>query len=551
MNLGEPMENRFIVDVNAGKESSKCQRRCDDMKIVTAEQMRQIDRSAADIGLTTEILMENSGRSVAEETKKLLGDIKGKRILIMVGPGNNGGDGLVAACYLREASAEVTLYLCCQRTTGDKNYKLTQEKKINTINADQDRDFAKLEKELASSEVVIDSVFGTGRSRIIEGIFKQVMSRLISFKENHPDLFIIAVDIPSGIDANTGATDPSCPSVNATITLGYPKPGLYNFPGAEKAGKIIIADIGIPPLLAKDITTELLTEHWARSVLPIRPASANKGTFGKVLGIAGSINYIGAAYLACMGAARTGAGLVTLGTAQSLQPILAAKLNEVTYIPLPEADQRIIAPEAISTLAKHLPGYNVMLMGCGLGQHPAVIKFIKSALFTLPRLHSMTLILDADALNTMAQIPEWWQKLGKDVILTPHPGEMSRLTGVPLARLQQDRLEIAQKASAEWQKVVVLKGAYTIVAAPDGRTKISPEANPGLASAGTGDVLSGVIAGLAAQGLSSFDAAACGVYLHAQAGNLVRQEMGDAGMLASDLLPVLPQVIKSLKQKAV
>jgi len=519
------------------------------MKVVTAEQMRHIDQTAASIGLTTEILMENAGRGVAEETKKLLGGVIGKHILVLTGPGNNGGDGLVAARYLEDWGAGVCLYLCSQRSPDDKNLKLAQDRKIDIVSADQDKGFAALEQRLSASEAVIDSIFGTGRSRTIEGVFKELMTRVITTRANRPALFVIAVDIPSGLDANTGAVDPSCPYADATITLGYPKPGLYNFPGAERAGKITVVDIGIPPALAQDITTELITEQWARSVLPRRPASANKGTFGKVLVVAGSINYIGAAYLACMGAARAGAGLVTLSTAQSLQPILAAKLTEVTYAPLPESGAGVIAAKAASILQQRLTDYNVLLMGCGLGQNPEVITFIKSTLFELPQTRSLPLVLDADALNTLAQIPQWWQKLGKDVILTPHPGEMSRLAGIPLEKVQQERLEIAQQAAREWQKIVVLKGAYTIVAAPDGQTRISQESNPGLASAGTGDVLTGVIAALRAQGLSSFDAAACGVYLHAQAGNMVRQEMGDAGMLASDLLPMLPKVIKTLKQR--
>ncbi len=519
------------------------------MKVVTAEQMHHIDQTAAGIGLTTEILMENAGRAIAEETKKLLNGAIGKHILVLTGPGNNGGDGLVAARYLEDWGAEVSLYLCNRRSPDDANFKLVHERKIDIMSAEQDKTFTSLEQRLSVSEAVIDAIFGTGRSRTIEGLFKEVMGRVIAAKKNRPELFIIAVDMPSGLDANTGAVDPGCLYANATITLGYPKPGLYNFPGAERAGKVIIADIGIPPALAQDITTELITEDWARSVLPSRPASANKGSFGKIMVVAGSINYIGAAYLACMGAARTGAGLVTLGTAQSLLPILAAKLTEVTYIPLPEAGTGIISSRARSVLQQQLKDYNVLLMGCGLGQNAEVIKFIRSTLFDLPQLRSMSLVLDADALNTLAQIPQWWQRLGQDVILTPHPGEMARLIGVSLDKIQQERLEIAQKAAREWQKVIVLKGAYTIVAAPDGQTKISQEANPGLASAGTGDVLTGVIAGLRAQGLSSFDAAACGVYLHAQAGERVRQEMGNAGMLASDLLPILPRVIKTLKHK--
>jgi len=517
------------------------------MKVVTAEQMREIDRSAADVGLTTEILMENAGHAVAEETKNFLGSVIGKNILILIGPGNNGGDGLVTARYLDDWGAEVNLYMCSKRPVNDKNFALTQERNITTIQSDQDKDYGGLNHSLASSEVVIDSIFGTGRSRSIEGTFKDVLTNVISAKEKRPELFLIAVDMPSGLDANTGAVDQACPYANATITLGYPKPGLFNFPGAARAGEVIIADIGIPPALAQDISTELITKNWVRSALPERAGSANKGTFGKVLAVAGSINYIGAAYLACMGAARVGAGLVTLSTAYSLQPILATKLTEVTYAPLPESEAGIISSEAVSVLQQYLPDYEVLLMGCGLGQSAGVTEFIKSTLFNLPKVQPPAVVLDADALNTLARVPQWWKKLGENVILTPHPGEMARLCGVSVEEVQMDRLVLVQKAATEWQKNIVLKGAYTVIAAPSGQARISQAVNPGLASAGTGDVLTGIIAGLTAQGMSPFDAAACGVYIHGQAGNIIRQKMGDAGMLAGDLLPVLPEVLKTIK----
>jgi len=517
------------------------------MKVVTAEQMREIDRRAASVGLTTEALMDNAGRAVAEETRKLIGGVIGKHILVIVGTGNNGGDGLVAGRYLDDWGAEVSLYLCRQRSAEDKNLVIAQERGITTIQADQDKDFTVLDSLIGSSEVVIDAVFGTGRSRAVGGVFKEVLARVIKSKQENPELLVIAVDVPSGLDSDTGAVDPSCPYVDATVTLGYPKPGLFNFPGAERAGRVIIADIGIPPSLAENIPTELITEDWVRSVLPERPLGANKGSFGKVLVVAGSINYVGAAYLACIGAARVGAGLVTLSTAQSLQPILAAKLTEVTYAPLPEAETGVIAAQAASVLKQWLPGYQVLLMGCGLGQKLQVVEFIRSTLFSLAKSSSPFLVLDADALNTLAQIPDWWQKLSQDAILTPHPGEMARLAGVSVDEVQRQRLEIARKAAMEWRKVIVLKGACTVVAAPDGQARISRVANPGLASAGSGDVLTGVIAGLVAQGLSLFDAATCGVYLHGQAGEMVRREMGDAGMLAGDLLPVLPKVIMGLK----
>ncbi len=518
------------------------------MKVVTAEQMRQIDRSAANIGLPTEKLMENAGRAVAEETKKLLDSVVGKRILVIVGTGNNGGDGLVAGRYLDDWGAEVSLYLCKQRSADDKNLKLAKERGITIVQADQDGDLARLDGLLGSSEVVMDAVFGTGRSRAVDGVFKEVLTRVMKARQENPELLLIAVDVPSGLDSDTGTVDPSCPYADVTVTLGYPKPGLFNFPGAERAGKVIIADIGIPPSLAENILTELITEDWVKSVLPKRPLSANKGSFGKVLVVAGSINYIGAAYLACMGAARVGAGLVTLSTASSLQPILAARMTEVTYAPLPEAEAGIIASKAASVLRQWLPGYEVLLMGCGLGQKAQVAGFVKSVLFGLLPGSSPALVIDADALNALAQIPDWWQKLSQDAILTPHPGEMARMTGVSVDEVQGQRLEVARKAAMEWRKVVVLKGAYTVVAASDGRARISQIANSGLASAGTGDVLSGVIAGLVAQGLSLFDAAACGVYLHGQAGEIVRREMGDAGMMAGDLLPALPKIIMRLKQ---
>jgi NAD(P)H-hydrate epimerase len=518
------------------------------MKVVTAEEMRQIDRAADSIGVGTDFLMENAGRAVAEEARKFVGGVIGKRILVIAGPGNNGGDGLVAARYLADWGAEVSLYLCGKRSADDKNMALAQERGVSMVKAEEDKDFADLDKSLAASDMVVDSVFGTGKSRVIEGLFKKVLTRVRDVAEKRAEMVVVAVDIPSGLDADTGAIDISCPRADITVTLGYPKPGLYNFPGADRAGQVIIVDIGIPPHLAEKIPTELITEEWVRSVLPQRPRSANKGTFGKVLVVAGSINYVGAAYLACMGAARVGTGLVTLATAQSLQPILASKLTEVTYIPLPEADAGVIASKAAPVLREALQGYDVLLMGCGLGQKRQVVEFIKAALFGLPKTGCPGLVLDADALNTLANVPNWWQELTQDAILTPHPGEMARLVGLSLEEVQGNRLEVARKMAIEWHKVVVLKGAYTIVAAPDGRVRISQMANQGLASAGTGDVLTGVIAGLVAQGMPLFDAAACGVYLHGRAGEMVRQDIGDAGMLASDLLPVLPRVIMDLKQ---
>jgi NAD(P)H-hydrate epimerase len=239
--------------------------------------------------------------------------------------------------------------------------------------------------------------------------------------------------------------------------------------------------------------------------------------------------------------------LVTLAT--SLQPILASKITEVTYLPLPELRPGVISPEAVKLIFLQLERYNVLLMGCGLGQSQPAVKLVRSILIDKHKQPLPSLVLDADALNILATTPEWWTKLTDDAILTPHPGEMARLAEMTVEEVQANREVIARSLAAKWNKTIVLKGAYTVVASPEGKVKVSLIANPGLASAGTGDVLSGAIAGLVAQGLSLFDAAACGVYLHAEAGEMVRDKLGDAGMLASDLLPELPQVIKRLKGK--
>jgi len=478
------------------------------LKVVTTAEMKELERHAAELGSPPEVLMENAGLAIAQEVKRWLGSIERQQILVLVGPGNNGGDGLVAARHLHDWGARVNICLCQPRRAGDPNYRLAQERGIPSIGANDD--LAELDNMLSASELVIDALFGTGKLRPLEGVHKEVLTRVREAKEARHNLSIVAVDLPSGLDADSGATDPSCVAADLTVTLGYPKLGLFAFPG--------------------------------------RPPSAHKGTFGRVLVCAGSIHYIGAAYLACEGAMRVGAGLVTLAVARSLQPILAAKLTEVTYVPLPESEPGFIDAQAAEVLHQWLPGYDVLLMGCGLSQHPSAIEFIRNSLLQMPPNLAPALVLDADVLNTLAQTRGWWQKLALDAILTPHPMEMARLADLPIEEVQLDRLRVAREAAARWQKTVVLKGAYTVVANPDGGAKINPVANPGLASAGTGDVLSGAIAGLLAQGLSPPAAAACGVYLHGAAGEIVKAELGDAGMVASDLLPALPAAIKRIKQ---
>jgi len=517
------------------------------MKIVTAAQMRAIDQECVKQGIPVSTLMENAGKAVAEEARALLGPMENQHILCLIGAGNNGGDGLVATRYFHGWGAKVVVYLCADRPADDENLKLLQEHGVGVvIETKTDKNLEKLGNLLAASTCVVDALLGTGKMRPLEGVFQKVLENVNAARaERH--FKIVAIDLPSGMDADTGAVDPACPTADLTVTLAFPKPGLFKFPGAEKVGKLKIADIGIPAELGDVSNLELITGEWAADTLPVRPMNSNKGTFGKVMVCAGSANYIGAAYLACSGAMRVGAGLVTLATAGSLQPIIASKLAEATYIPLPESSQGIISKEAAKTISREYPHYSAMLIGCGLGQHPSTIDFITQLLLKkgLP-----PLVLDADGLNILAKIPGWRQKIPADTVLTPHPGEMSRLTGLAVEEIQQDRTGAALSFAKAWRRTVVLKGAFTVIASPDGRCRVSPYANPGLASAGTGDVLAGIIAGLAGQGLKLFDAAALGVYLHGEAGEKVWAELGDTGMIASDLLPVLPRVIKELKNRA-
>ncbi len=517
------------------------------MKVVTAEQMRMIDQKAARAGIAGEFLMENAGLAVAEETRKFINCISGQAILALAGPGNNGGDALVAARYLHKWGANVSIYLLSGRPSGDKNLALAKQLDIPIVQIDKDAKYARLKGLLSACEVLIDGILGTGTARPIEGSFKEVLSRINRERLRRPQMVIVAVDIPTGLNADTGAVDHSCPQAGLTVTLGLPKPGLYSFPGAEKAGKVVIADIGIPDELSSDILVELMTRTWAGSALPARPAGANKGSFGRVLAVVGSENYIGAAYLACMGAARVGAGVVTLSTARSLQPILASKLTEITYAPLPEDEKGILSAKAAAAILSILPYYKVMLMGCGLGQLPHTKNFVKNILSGLPE-KAPVLVLDADALNILSEMPRWWKHVPGSTIVTPHAGEMARLMGLSVEEVQGNRLELCRRAASDWQKIVVLKGAFSVIAEPGGRVMISGAANAGLASAGTGDVLAGAIAGLAGQGIPLLQAAALGVYLHAAAGELVKDEIGDTGMLATDLLPALPKVIKWLRE---
>ena len=516
------------------------------MKLVTAAEMRHLEQQAVERGVSLLGLMQNAGQAVATEISGIFDPIAGKKAVVLVGPGNNGGDGLVAARHLKAAGALVNVYLLAGRNQDDVISREALTAGLTPIDVRMDVGFERLRGVLDEADIVLDAVFGTGLTRPISGAAAAALALVGEARDDRPEMAVIALDLPSGLNADTGAVDKSTLAADYTITLGYAKRGFFLFPGADYTGQILVADIGIPEDLGDDILTEVIDEHEVLALLPARPSDAHKGTFGKALVVAGSAEYIGAATLVCQAAARAGVGLVTLASKKELYPIFAAKLTETTHLPLPERIDGGYSPQASTVIAGRWKNYDAVAIGPGLGQAPATVEFINQVLSALP--DGLKVALDADALNALALTPGWWKAFDHPAVLTPHVGEIARLTGLTVEAVQSDRFGIARCYAELWQQTVVLKGAHTIIASPDGRLAVSPSANPGLATAGTGDVLTGIIAALLAQGLDEFDAACAGVYIHAMAGEAVRANIGDCGMIASDLLIQIPRAVKAIRE---
>ena len=519
------------------------------MKIVTTSQMVSLERASERQGVSTDTLMENAGLAVAEAAREALGTAAGAKVVVLVGPGNNGADGLVVARHLQRWGAEVTAYVVTGRPDADPKMELAMRYGVATLWSTDDPGLEKLGHLLEHCRLVIDAVLGTGRARPLEGAVKEVMLRLKALRSGPRRPLLLALDLPTGLNADTGQVDPACPALDLTVALGLPKAGLLAFPGADYVGQLRVVDIGLPPGLEeeKEIPLELLTASLASRYLPARPLDSHKGTFGHALVVAGSRAYVGAAYLASQAAVRVGAGLVTLATPRSVYAIAASKLTEVIHLPLPEDAGGQVHPDAAQLIRDHLPQYSSILVGCGLGWSPGTTEFLERLLLLEPQ-PTLPTVIDADGLNNLSRLPNWWQRLGGAVALTPHPGEMATLAGTTIPQVQQDRTATAREWASRWGATVVLKGAGTVIAEPGGLVRVSPFANPGLASGGTGDVLTGIMGGLMSQGLSPFEAACYGVYLHGQAGEAVRQAMGDTGTIASDLIERLPETINRLRQ---
>ncbi len=520
------------------------------LKLVSVAEMQAIEKAADAAGHAYATMMEVAGQAVADFVVAQASTARS--VLVLVGPGNNGGDGLVCARYLQQAGVQVRVYFWKRQTTPEHDYeqhfaKLTTIG-VSTLHADADPAFQQLRTWLTETQVIVDALLGTGSNRPITDQLADLLDCVRAAKAAQPAPLIVAVDCASGLNCDTGAVDPHAVPADVTITFAYAKHGHYQFPGATITGALTVADIGIAPQLADSVATFLLNAELVGQFLPARPNVSHKGTFGKLMAAVGSRNYPGAAYLSCAAAGRVGAGLITGAVVQPVWNVVAGKLAEPTWLLLPngEADEAgVIAAGASAVLSQALKGYNTLLLGCGMGQMATTQRFVHDLLEndSLP-----PLLIDADGLNCLAKLDNWPSLLPEQCVLTPHPAEMGRLCNLKVDKVTAQRWSLARQKAAEWQVVLLAKGPYTVIAEPGGRLAVLPVATAALATAGTGDVLSGTIAGLLAQGVEPFEAACLGAWLHGAAGQRCQQEIGPAGVVASDLLTRLPSAMNELRQ---
>lgn len=515
------------------------------MKLVTAAEMGNLDRMTAEqYHLSTLILMENAGLAVVNAIRREIGpDLAGKRILIFAGKGNNGGDGLVVARHLINAGADVKVFLLARpedlRGDAEVNYRVLRAMQATFYPVLEEKDLQRADVALLYADLVVDAIYGTGFKGAALGVPARVIELI-----NQTGKPVVAVDLPSGLEADSGKVNGPCIRATRTVTFALPKLGLVLEPGARYAGQLEVADISIPRALiaSQPLTRELVTREWCAGRLPRRSPASHKGDYGHVLVVGGSPGMAGAIVLTAMAALRAGAGLVTLGVPAPLHQAVQARTVEAMSRPLPANSEGCLAREAADDIMAFKRA-SVLALGPGLSQHADSFALVREL---LPRL-SCPVVIDADALNALSGHTEILPTLKQPAILTPHPGEMSRLVGIPVARVQEDRLTVAQAAAQQWQVIVVLKGAKTVVATPKGYIYINPTGNPGMATGGSGDVLTGIIAALLAQGLPAEEAAACGVYLHGLAGDLASRDLGMASVTATSLIEYLPEAFKEVE----
>ena len=518
------------------------------MKVLTAVQMQAVDRQTIDeIGIPGVVLMENAGRGVADEIEQRFASADSPRALIMAGKGNNGGDGYVIARHLLDYGWTVQVLVLAERDAikGDAAVHLMALENYKgqvAFIADGEALMAAL-VDVGDLTVLVDALFGTGLTKPVQGVNLKAIEWL-----NQQSSPVVAVDIPSGIDASTGRVMGTAVNATLTVSFAFPKVGQVSYPGAGLTGELVVTNIGIPTQVSGQVSTDylLVDADEARRLLPVRNHDGHKGTFGHLMVVAGSTGKCGAAVMAAESGLRAGAGLVTLACPQSVQPGIASRLTEVMTAPL--SDFRGEANlNALGHLLSLTEGKQALAVGPGLGLGKETGDLVRHLIED----SELPIVVDADGLAALCgHLNIIKGQLDRQMVLTPHPGEMARLTGLSVTEIQADRFRVARDFAMQNGVVLVLKGARTLIVSPDGQVCINTTGHAGLASGGMGDVLTGLIGSLIAQGLTAFDAATLGVYLHGFAADRLQSSFGDAGLLATDVMREIPAARQALAKEA-
>lgn len=506
------------------------------MKLVTADQMYAIENSSVQAGVSIDELMENAGFEVASAARDQWDkpkEIFGKRITILIGPGNNGSDGFIAGRYLSIWGAKVTAALCSSRDQIDLKRELAEQANVKVIDVTTDLGRNEFTATLKNSDLVIDAVFGTGKSRPIES---HSLIASILFDVAKSAIPIIALDLPTGLNPDTGEFDVAGLPADLTLMLGYPKLGVALSQERSAIGQTSVLDIGIPHGLDLQVPCELITEQMAAKLLPARPTSGHKNTFGSTTILAGSQHYLGAVTMATEAAVRSGNGLTFVATPDPAYIQIAGNIAEAMYTSLPTTSNGdLVVNSAVKISLELITRASSVVIGPGLGNDTSTAEFLYKILENVPA--NKPLVLDADALNMLSKSHLWWQRFSINAALTPHPGELSRLMKISISEIQSNRIETATEAARMFNKVVILKGAATVIASPDGRSTVSPWTNAGLAQGGSGDALAGLLGGLLAQSPSNiFEMATLSVYIHGYAAEKARKKFGETGMRITDII---------------
>jgi ADP-dependent NAD(P)H-hydrate dehydratase / NAD(P)H-hydrate epimerase len=503
------------------------------MRVLNTEQMREADRrTIEDIGLPSIVLMENAGRQTVAAMEAAFDTLGSSKVAVLCGRGNNGGDGFVVARTLVQRGIEAMVFLLgsVADVQGDArtNLEVLGHIGLTVVEITTAQEWELHFSEVSECDIVVDAILGTGLRGRLTGLIETVVADL-----NELGVPIVAIDLPTGLSADTAELAGEAIDATMTVTLAAPKIPLVFPPADTHAGDLVIADIGIPTPLFDELEgpyLELLTRERMRSILPVRSAESHKGDFGRLVIVAGSMGKTGAAHLAALGALRSGAGLVTVATPRSCLPILASMGAEYMTVPLDETPSGAVDYAAIDRVLELKS--DVIAVGPGLGQEPSTFAFVQGLLERA----GVPLVVDADAINAFAGEPERLVgRDGVDVVITPHPGEMARLLNKTTEAVQQDRLGQAREFASSHRVHVVLKGHRTIVAGPEGRSFVNLTGNPGMATGGTGDLLTGMIAAWFAQLLDAEAACKLSVYLHGAAGDLAESDEGQIALLATDI----------------